>query len=136
MQEIEEYIKWKDSLRNNWDKMKLEQVDNLEHTITNVGDAITVKCRVELEDISSEDIEVQLYYGKILSSGVIEEKEILPMNCISVEIFDSLNKTVCEYEATIELNISGNYGYTFRVVPKTDMILREENLNLVKWLEK
>ena len=134
--EIEEFIKWRDNLNNNWDKIKLEQVDNAEHTITNVGDAITVRCKVELENISAEDIEVQLYYGKILSTGVIEEKEILPMNCISIEVSDTENKTACEYEATIELNISGNYGYTFRVVPKTDMILREENLNLVKWLEK
>ena len=134
--EVEDYITWKENLRNNWNKVKLEQLDNLEHTITSVGDAITVRCKVELENINAEDIEVQLYYGKILSTGVLEEKEIIPMNCISVEVFDSLGKTVCEYETTIELNISGNYGYTFRVVPKTNMILREENLNLVKWLEK
>ena len=98
--------------------------------------AVSLLKAANVEGIDIKDIEVQLYYGKILSSGVIQEKEILPMDCISIEKFEGTNKSVYEYEATIELNISGNYGYTFRVVPKTDMILRQENLNLVKWLEK
>ena len=97
---------------------------------------ITVRCKVELDGISLDDIEVQLYYGKISSSGIIKEKEILPMQIVSIENFEDSSKSVYEYETTIELNISGNYGYTFRVVPKTNMLLRQENLNLVKWLEK
>ena len=40
------------------------------------------------------------------------------------------------YEAKIELKTGGNYGYTFRVMPKHEMLLDSENLNLVKWLEK
>ena len=132
---VERYIGWKENLIKNWGNIKLEQIDNSEHTTTSVGNDITVRCKVELEGISIDDIEVQLYYGKLLSSGIIEEKEILPMKCVSIESFEDSEKTVYEYEATIELNISGNYGYTFRVVPRTDMILRQENLNLVKWLE-
>jgi len=134
--DVEAFVSWKDNMTKKWNRIKLEQLDNLEHTITSVGNEITVQCKVELDGISVDDIEVQLYYGKILSTGVIEEKEILKMDCISIEKFDGTDKSVYEFEATIELNISGNYGYTFRVVPKTDMILRQENLNLVKWLEK
>ena len=133
---VEEFISWKDNMTKKWNKIKLEQLDNLEHTITSVGNEITVQCKVELDGISVDDIEVQLYYGKILSTGVIEEKEILKMDCISIEKFEGTEKSVYEFEATIELNISGNYGYTFRVVPRTDMVLRQENLNLVKCLEK
>ena len=40
------------------------------------------------------------------------------------------------YEAEIELATGGNYGYTFRVMPKHEMLLDSENLNLVKWIEK
>ena len=41
-----------------------------------------------------------------------------------------------EYQATIELMTGGNYGYTFRVMPKNDMILESANLDLVKWITK
>ena len=36
----------------------------------------------------------------------------------------------------IELTTGGNYGYTFRVMPKHEMILEPANLNLVKWITK
>ena len=41
-----------------------------------------------------------------------------------------------KYEASIKLTTGGNFGYTFRVLPKHEMLLDSENLNLVKWLEK
>ena len=40
------------------------------------------------------------------------------------------------YEAQVELTTGGDYGYTFRVMPKHEMILDSENLDLVKWIEK
>ena len=40
------------------------------------------------------------------------------------------------YEAVIDLNVGGNFGYTFRVMPKHEMLLDSENLNLVKWITK
>ena len=40
------------------------------------------------------------------------------------------------FEAVVELTSGGNFGYTFRVMPKHEMILDAENLNLVKWMEK
>ena len=40
------------------------------------------------------------------------------------------------YEAQVELTTGGDYGYTFRVMPKHEMLLDAENLDLVKWIEK
>ena len=36
----------------------------------------------------------------------------------------------------IELTTGGDYGYTFRVMPKHEMLLDSENLNLIKWIVK
>ena len=40
------------------------------------------------------------------------------------------------YKAKIELVSGGNYGYTFRVLPKHKMLLEPANLNLIKWITK
>ena len=40
------------------------------------------------------------------------------------------------FSAKIELKTGGNYGYTFRVMPKHEMLLEPANLNLVKWISK
>ena len=38
------------------------------------------------------------------------------------------------YSAKINLINGGNYGYTFRAMPKHEMMLDSANLNLVKWI--
>lgn len=48
---------------------------------------------------------------------------------------DKENK-LYSYEGKIELKTGGNYGYTFRVMPKHKMLLDSANLNLVKWITK
>ena len=43
---------------------------------------------------------------------------------------------IYEYIAKVNLKNGGNYGYTFRVMPKHEMLLDSANLNLVKWITK
>lgn len=43
---------------------------------------------------------------------------------------------IYNYEAKIEMKSGGNYGYTFRVMPKHEMLLDSANLDLVKWITK
>ena len=38
------------------------------------------------------------------------------------------------YKVKIELTTGGSYGYTFRVMPKHEMVLDSANLDLVKWI--
>ena len=40
------------------------------------------------------------------------------------------------YKAKIELTTGGDYGYTFRVMPKHEMLLDAENMDLVKWITR
>ena len=47
--------------------------------------------------------------------------------------YDEENKKYY-YTAKIDLSSGGNYGYSFRVMPKHEMLLDSENLNLVKWI--
>ena len=94
------------------------------------GNNIDVKCEVQLPNIDVSNVMAQCYYGKILDNGIVENVSIIPMKLSSK---NEENKTY-EYTAKIELKTGGNYGYTFRVMPKHEMLLDSENLNLVKWI--
>ena len=72
----------------------------------------------------------QCYYGKILDNGVVENVSIIPMKLTN----KNDEEKIYEFGAKIELKTGGNYGYTFRVMPKHKMILDSENMNLVKWI--
>ena len=82
------------------------------------GDAIT---SVKIDGVAHE-------FQKI--DGVVEDVTIIPMKLVDQ---DDENKKYY-YTAKIQLTSGGNYGYTFRVMPKHNMILDPENLNLIKWI--
>jgi len=123
---------WKHDLLNNWKDIKITQVNNLDNITIDAGNNIEVKCEVELPNINVENIEVEVYYGKILDNGVVENVSIIPM---FLEHADEENKKY-SFIAKVELSTGGNYGYTFRVMPKHEMLLEPTNLNLIKWITK
>ena len=131
---VTEYNSWKKELYTNWKNLKITQKDNLDNIQIDAGNCIDVKCEVDLANIKEENINVECYYGKILENGVVEDINIVPMKLKNIEEKDG--KNIHEYETKIELKTGGNYGYTFRIMPKHEMILDPENLNLVKWITK
>lgn len=127
---VAEFNLWKKNLYTNWKDIKITQKNNLNNITMDAGNNIEVKCEVELPNIDVSNIAAQCYYGKILDNGIVENVNIIPMKLSSS---DDENK-VYEYTTKIELKTGGNYGYTFRVMPKNEMLLDSENLNLVKWI--
>ena len=129
---VAEYNLWKKNLYINWKDIKITQTNNLDNITIDAGNNIEVKCEVELPNVDLDNITVECYYGKILDNGIVENVSIIPMKLTGK---DEENKKY-EYTTKIELKTGGNYGYTFRVMPRHEMLLDAENLNLVKWVTK
>ena len=129
---VMEYNKIKEELYNNWNDIKLWQENNFENITIDAGNKIDVKCIVKLPNISVDNIEAQVYYGKILDTGIVESISIIPMDLVKV----NEEEKEYTYTAKVELTTGGNYGYTFRVMPKHPMLLDNANLNLIKWITK
>ena len=129
---VAEYNAWKKDITMNWKDIKINQVNNLDNITIDAGNNIEVACEVELPNINVENITVEAYYGKILENGVVENVSIIPMT-----LSDSDEDERKYYFTTkIELTTGGNYGYTFRVMPKHEMLLEPANMNLIKWITK
>ena len=116
---------------NSWNKIKITQdKSNLDNITMDAGNNIEAKCKVKLPNISVNNIEVQPYYGRIQKNGVVDDISISPMKLIE----EDESKNEYTYVAKINLVNGGNYGYTFRAMPKHEMILDSANLNVVKWI--
>ena len=127
---VAEFNLWKKSLYVNWKDIKITQKNNLNNITMDAGNNIEVRCEVKLPNVDVSNINVECYYGKILDNGVVENVSIIPMKLDN----ENHEEKIYEYSTKIELKTGGNYGYTFRVMPKNEMILDSENLNLVKWI--
>ncbi len=130
---VAEYNAWKKDLMENWKDIKITQENNnLDNITLDAGNNIEVGCEVELPNIDVNNVTVETYYGKILDNGVVEDVKIIPMQ---LQESDEEHKRYY-FTTKIELTTGGNYGYTFRVMPKHEMLLEPANLNLVKWITK
>ena len=112
--------------------IKIVQDRNVDNARFNAGQVITVNCEVTLPNISEENTEVQVYFGQFLDNGTVKNMDVYSMK----KIAENKDNNTYDYEAEIDLKTGGNFGYTFRVVPKHEMLLEPANLNLVKWVTK
>ena len=133
LDDVIEFTNWKKNLYANWKNIKISQSNNLDNITIDAGNQIEVHCKVELpEGIDVNSIKAQVYYGKILDNGIMEEMQTIPMKLKDKDE----EKRVYNYSAKITLKTGGNYGYTFRVMPQTDMVLDTTNLDLVQWITR
>lgn len=131
--EVIDFANWKKNMYASWKDIKITQNNNLDNITIDAGNQIEVHCIVNLpENIDCNSIRAEVYYGKILENGIMEQIQTVPMNLVEQ---DNDNR-VYKYSAKIELKTGGNYGYTFRVMPQTDMMLDTANLDLIQWVTR
>ncbi len=130
--QVAEFTEWKKNAKSNWNKIEIVQDRNVDNGKFVAGSKITVNCEVYLPNICEENVDVQVYFGQILENGTVRNVYTNTMN----KIAENKENNKYTYEATIELKTGGNYGYTFRVMPKHPMLLDAENMNLIKWMTK
>lgn len=132
LESVAEYSEWKSELNKAWSNIEIKQLNNLSDIAMDAGNKINVECEVKLPNINVENVEAQVYYGKIAENGMVDNIEIIPMK---LKAKNEAEK-VYTFEAKIELTTGGDYGYTFRVMPKHEMLLESSDLNLIKWITK
>ncbi|NBO46383.1 MAG: glycosyltransferase family 1 protein [Actinobacteria bacterium] len=104
---------WKSNVRGAWPKVRVEHVES--HGLGDnpqLGQSITVRAFVSLGDLTPADVNVQLLHGRVSPDDRITEpdKVTLPM----AEKYEGGRY---RYEATVQLDNTGPFGYTVRVVP-------------------
>ena len=130
LNQVTAYNSWKKDIVSNWKDIKITQENNINDITLDAGTKIEVRCQVELPNVSPDSIQVEAYIGRIKQDGSFEKVSSTSMN---LELIDEKNKSY-RYVTEIEFPTGGNYGYAFRVMPKNEMLLESENLNLVKWI--
>ena len=124
------FAEWKKNVTSKWESIRLDQPENIDNAKLVAGSKIKAKCYVDLAGIDENSANVQIYFGQFLENGSVKNVYTSEMKKTGEE------NGMLVYEGTIELPTGGNFGYTFRVMPKNEMLLDPENMNLIKWLVK
>ena len=132
LESVTKFNEWKKLVIERFNRIIITQENNIDNETIDAGKIIKVRCSVKLPNINPDNIQVEVYYGEITENGIVDNVTIIPMK---LKESNEEAKTYL-YEAQVELTTGGDYGYTFRVMPKHEMLLDAENLDLVKWIEK
>ncbi len=132
LEKVAGFTKWKSVARNNWKNIELMQDRNVDNARLVAGSQITVTCEAYLPNIDEQNADVQVYFGQFLENGTVRNVYTTTMN----KIAENKEEHKYVYEAVLDLKTGGNFGYTFRVMPKHPMLVDEEDMNLVKWITR
>lgn len=105
---------WRKRVLDNWSQLRVEEVggDSLEDI--EVGSGVRVRARVYLGALTTEDVAVELYLGRVNAAGEIVEAEATRLEPVAADteghfIFDG---------TAVPCSKSGLHGYTLRALPR------------------
>jgi starch phosphorylase len=124
-----EYSAWKSKVFQNWNRVKfISIVEDWKNDVLKVGNKYPITAEVELGELTPDDVDIQIYYGKI-ENGSTDNRKFVTMT-------NSPKKTKSNkyfYRGEIECNDTGQFGYTLRILPKNELMINQFELGLIRW---
>ena len=88
-----------------------------------------MSCNVFLNGIDPNSVTVEVYCGKLDEQGKMTNSLYTEMS-----LSNTIGDSNYEYSSDLVIDDGGNYGYTFRVLPKHELLINKHDLSLCKWL--
>ena len=129
--EAKEFTKWEANLLENWNKIKFISVNhegNGDEML--VGDKYKITAEISADELTNDDFEVQIYFGKLDDVNQVNENSYQTMNCVDC---DDISKKYT-YKGSIICNSTGEFGYTLRILPKHPLLISQFELGVIKWV--
>jgi len=126
------FTKWKANLLANWDKIKFVSVNHSEDlSEIKIGSKYKIFAEIEMGLLTKDDIEVQIYFGKLDNIDFADENLFETMQCVDY----NNGNVVTKYDGSIKCDITGEFGYTLRILPKNPILINQFELDAIKWVE-
>ena len=131
VKKVEDFYNWKSFIENEWNKTSISSGTINEEMSIKAGDKLDLGCTVHLGSISPSSVTCEVFYGKFING-----EKLVNTSYVEMELVKDLGDGNFEYHTTIDIDNGGNYGYTFRILPKHDLLINKQDMSLVKWIEK
>ncbi len=122
-------VEWRDKITQLWESLAIVDVKSVSQNSVMIGEEIKVNADIKLGDIKKDDVQVQLYFGRVDQHGELVDTEVLPMH------LEAQSGGLSSYCAKFTVDSTGQHGYSVRVVPNHELIDNPMRLGLIKWYE-
>jgi starch phosphorylase len=123
-----ELAAWKKRVRSDWLAVRVDHVESVgvSDEAPEVGATLTVRAFVSLGDLQPADVDVQVVHG-----GTTIEDILVGSSTTSMSLVETYEGGRHRFDADVNIDQSGAFGYTVRVVPHNDALASVAELGLV-----
>jgi starch phosphorylase len=115
-------------LNLSWDKLRIIKIESNAKPVMQRGDMLTVTAYIDLDQMSPDELLVELYHGTVSNQGRdIRNARIAAMKWLKSE--DDVNL----FQVRIECEDTGQQGHTVRIMPKHNALIHPYRSGLIKW---
>ncbi len=119
---------WKQQLRGRWHDVRIVEVWSEPADVLKVGDELPLRAKVQLGEISPDNVMVEVYYGPVSIDGEIVDGSKVPL--VHTEATESGEHV---FTGAVPCISSGRFGYAVRVVPEHEDLDDRYVQGLVAW---
>ena len=124
-----EFSAWKHKLSENWNRVRFLSIcEENKNDDLKVGLTYHIVAEVELGDLTPDDVEVQIYYGKV-DGGADTPKSVVKM----LNAQKKGKSAHYLYRGEIDCKDTGQFGFTLRILPNHPMLISPFELGLIRW---
>jgi starch phosphorylase len=103
---------WRRRVQQGWGGVRVDSVEAPTGEMWRVGKSFPVSVRVQLGGIPASDVAVQLCYGHLDAAGELVEPQVLVLAADGATGGNTL------FRGTVPCEVSGQFGFSVRVLPK------------------
>ena len=120
---------WLRQMRAEWGAVSVQDVTADGSGPRPVGERVVVHARVGLGQIGPDEVEVQLYHGRLGTDGIIVDGLGVPMRLAGAAEGDGMY----DFTGEIPCETSGRHGFSVRVLPRHPDVGSPHETRLVCW---
>lgn len=118
---------WKDRVAREWEAVRVDHVESVDvGEVAHMGDKLTIKAYVSLGELSPQDVEVAVVYGK-----VTEADELCTFNDARLTLVEQYEAGRALFQGEVTLAASGEFGYSVRILPYHRLLSSPAEMGLV-----
>lgn len=118
---------FKSRVRQHWPSVRVDHVESDGVSDSpQVGDEVVVRAFVSLGELTPDDVEVQVVHGRVTPSDTLVDTGIATLPHAG-----TYEGGRHRFDGTLTLRRTGPFGYTVRVLPRTDLLAGPAELGLV-----
>ncbi|MEJ7707415.1 MAG: alpha-glucan family phosphorylase [Nocardioidaceae bacterium] len=126
---VVELASWKAKVRAEWPQVRIEHVESSGVPDSpSVGATLAVKVYVSLGGLNPDEVDVQVVHGRVAGDDQLRDPRVASL--LLAESYDGGRQ---RFEGELDLDQTGPFGYTVRILPKNEMLASSAEVGLIAW---